>query len=112
MLLEPGVRRPYEHGLQVVDVLLNTLRRMPIRPMHRNVLRVTPMQFSPLLACEDVVIKVVEICEISRDSGLFLLTLLRLLTRPAPKRPQTTHDRHHTHTHALDHRPHRLPPED
>src|SRR5262245_43764517 len=112
MLLEPGVRGPYEHGLQVLDVLVDALRRMSVRPMHRNVLRVTLVQVTPRLVGEDVVIKVVEVCEVSRDSGLFLRTLLRLLARPAGEHPQTTHHCRRTQTHALDRRPHRLPPED
>src|SRR2546422_5676372 len=71
--LDRDVWRPDEERLQVLDVLLDSARLLPVRPGHEDVLGVTLPEAVPLLVAEDVEVEHVEGLEVPLDGGRLAL---------------------------------------
>jgi hypothetical protein len=54
VFLDASVWRPDKHRLQVFNVLVDPLGRMPVRPVYGDVLRVAAVELGPLLAGEHI----------------------------------------------------------
>src|SRR5437016_583650 len=70
MLFHPCIRCINKHCFEVLNMFLNAICMVTIRPVYNNVFRMTFMQAHPLLVTEHSVIQRIECCKVFLQGGI------------------------------------------